>query len=58
MTCNDFQCAVNYLSTTSSTTPAYYTIAGVKPNEGAVITKDRFSVAHIDSLDEKNWLLL
>lgn len=49
--CEDFQCAVDYVMKTSTTTPAYYTIAGIKENEGIIITKDRFSVVHVEKLD-------
>ncbi len=32
--------------------PAYLIIAGVKDYEGAVITRDRNSVAHVEHLSE------
>ena len=33
-------------------------VAGLKENEGAVITRDRFSVAHVDNLTNDKWYVL
>jgi hypothetical protein len=38
--------------------PCYLTIAGIKDNEGAVISRDRFGAAHIDQLSEDRWFLV
>ena len=46
--CNNYDCAFKKLHDTTIIAPCYYIIAGLKENEGAVITRDRFAVAHID----------
>lgn len=46
--CDTYDCAYNSLSTTPIIAPAYFIIAGTKGNEGAVITRDRFYVAHLE----------
>ena len=56
--CGDFECAKEYLSRTPIIAPGYITIAGIKENEGVVITRDRLNVAHIDELTENRWYLI
>ena len=33
-------------------------MAGLKDNEGTIISRDRFGVAHADTLSEDRWYLL
>ena len=58
LTCNDYKCAYDKLSTSTVISPCYLIIAGTKDYEGAVITKDRTTVAHVDQLSENRWYLL
>jgi hypothetical protein len=57
MYCDDFDCAMKYLSDAKQTHPVYYAVAGLEPNEGAVIVKDRFGPAHIDKLSDERWYI-
>lgn len=45
--CHNYDCAVSKLSTQRHIAPSYIIIAGTKGNEGAIITRDRFSVANV-----------
>ena len=45
--CDDFACAVKYNSEVILMAPLYLIIAGVKDNEGVVMTRDRFDVANL-----------
>ena len=40
---SNFKDAVDHLSSTLTVAPAYYTLGGVAPDEGVVITKGRFT---------------
>lgn len=46
--CKDYDCAFKRLRDTPVIAPSYFIVAGLGPNEGAVITRDRFSVANLD----------
>lgn len=56
--CKDFACAFDDLSNVEVIAPSYFIVAGLKDNEGAVITRDRFSVAHLDQLTNDKWFVL
>jgi hypothetical protein len=55
--CGDYDCAYNRLSTQSISCPGYLAIAGTKGNEGAIITRNRDAVDHLDQLSDTNWFL-
>ena len=38
--------------------PAYFILAGVKGNEGAIISRDRFGAANIVTLTDDKWYLV
>lgn len=57
-TCADYQCAFNKLSTDTLIAPGYLVVAGVKGDEGAIITRDRFGVANITTLSDERWYLV
>lgn len=42
--CHDYQCAKNKLATKTLIAGGYYILAGMKENEGVIITRDRNSV--------------
>jgi len=46
--CKSYDCAVEEFSSVPIIGPGYLTVAGTKDYEGVVITRDRFSVAHMD----------
>ena len=56
--CNDYECAVNMLSNTTTCNGGYFIVAGTKLNEGVVISKSRFNVANITNLTDTNWYLV
>jgi hypothetical protein len=47
-TCQNFDCAFKALSEEYVIAPSYFIVAGLKNNEGAVITRDRFTIANMD----------
>jgi hypothetical protein len=53
--CSTYSCAFNKLATTSQIAPSYYAVSGISNYEGAIISRDRYGVAHIDMLSEENW---
>ena len=50
MTCDSYDCAKNALTSTPINALGYITIAGTKPNEGAIISRNRYDAAHIEYL--------
>lgn len=56
--CDTYECAIRYISETNTGTPAHFIVAGIKGNEGAVISKNRFSVANITPLTDDRWFLI
>jgi len=56
--CKNYDCAYQRLSDTPVIGPSYFIIAGLETNEGAVITRDRFSVANVDKLTDDKWYVL
>lgn len=46
--CDTFECAQVYLSETPIIAVGYIIIAGVKDYEGVIISRNRFSIAHLD----------
>jgi len=55
--CHDYSCAFNRLATTQQIAPSYYAVSGTGENEGAIITRDRYGVAHIDMLSDNQWFV-
>jgi N-acylethanolamine-hydrolysing acid amidase len=53
--CSNYACAFNRLATTSQIAPSYYAVSGTGNYEGAIISRDRYGVAHIDMLSDENW---
>jgi N-acylethanolamine-hydrolysing acid amidase len=56
--CNDWECAINKLSSSSIIAPGYLIVAGVKDYEGAVISRDRFGPAHTEMLTHDRWFVV
>ena len=50
--CSNYECAFDAFHDSVIIAPCYYILAGTKENQGVVITRDRFSVAHIDQLSK------
>ena len=38
--------------------PGYFILAGVKGNEGAIITRNRYDVANVTALSDDRWYLV
>jgi hypothetical protein len=57
-TCDDFTCAFEKLRDTKQISAAYYAVAGVNENEGAVISKGAEGPDHIDKLGENQWYIV
>ena len=55
--CNNFECALNHFVSAPIIATGYLTMAGIKPYEGAIISRDKFGAAHIDMLSNKTWYL-
>jgi len=58
LTCNNYDCALNKLSDETIIGPGYLALVGTQEYDGVVITRDRFGVAHLDSLSEDRWFVL
>ncbi len=51
---NSYDKAVEYLTKVHLVSPVYFIIAGTKPKEGVVITRDRMKPANIWTLESSN----
>lgn len=58
LSCDSYDCAFEKLKESPVSATSYFAIAGLKNNEGAIISRDRFSVANIDQLSDSNWFLV
>ena len=58
--CNSFKCAHTKLKYTPISALGYIIIAGLKGDEGVVISRNRYGAAHEDWLDSNNgtWYLV
>ena len=56
--CEDYDCAVSKLCSVRIIAPVYFTIAGVKDNEGMVMSRNADGIANIHNLDENTWYVL
>lgn len=57
--CNDFACAHKKLSKTKINSIAYIIVAGVKENEGVVVTRHRTGTTHEEAVStEGNWFVV
>jgi hypothetical protein len=59
-TCDTYECAYKKLSTADISALGYIILAGTKGDEGVVMTRDRFGVAHEEHLNETDgtWFLV
>jgi hypothetical protein len=55
--CSNYECAFNRLATTRQIAPSYYAVSGLKGQEGAIISRDRYGVAHIDMISDNRWFV-
>jgi len=56
--CTSWDCAVLKFQGAWTISPSYMIVAGVKENEAAVISRDRFSAANTKVLEGDEWYLL
>jgi len=58
--CEDYKCAYQNFVSTPLSSLGYIIVAGTKEDEGAIISRDRYGPAHIDSLNSSNghWFLV
>jgi hypothetical protein len=56
-TCESYDCAFNYMHDHPVIAPGYVVMGGLKGNEGAIISRDRWAPAHVDLLSEDRWYL-
>lgn len=56
--CESYSCAFDLIANSDVSATAYIILSGIEPNEGAIITKDRFGIANIDELNNEKWYLL
>ncbi len=57
-TCDDYNCALDKLANTTIPAITYFILAGIKDNEGAIITRDRMSSVNITYLSNDHWFLV
>ena len=55
--CDDYQCAYNKLTKTPISGSAYYIIAGINKNEGAVITRSPEGTLNVTAISDTKWYL-
>lgn len=56
--CESYHCAVDTFVNSDVSATAYIILSGLEPNEGAIITKNRFGIANIEELDSEKWYVL
>lgn len=56
--CDDYQCAYNKLTKAKISGSAYYIIAGINKNEGAVITRSPEGALNVAALSDTKWYLV
>jgi len=56
--CDDYDCAYQMITKTPVSSKSYISLSGIQGNEGVVITRDNFGVAHVDHLSKDNWYLV
>ena len=56
--CTSYECAYDAFHDTVIIAPCYYILAGTQENQGVVLTRDRFAVAHKDQLSKDQWFVL
>jgi len=54
---NDYQDVIKLLSNTHTVSGSYITIAGMKPYEGTILTRDRVGVINTRKLSEDDWFI-
>ena len=57
-TADSYEKAVEMMRTSKLTSPVYYSICGVNPNEGAIVSKDYDIEALFDSLSSDQWFMV
>lgn len=55
--CSTYECAFNRLATTRQIAPSYYAVSGLNGYEGAIISRDRYGVAHVDMISDQRWFV-
>lgn len=60
MTCDSYDCALARFSSETISSVGYIVLSGIKNNEGTIIIRNRFSVAHNETLGQGNntWFLV
>jgi len=56
--CSDYACAFNKLANDTMIASGYFILAGVKDNEGVVISRDRTASADIATISDDHWNLV
>jgi len=56
--CSDYACALNKLANDTMVATGYFILAGVKDNEGVVISRNRTASANIATISEDHWNLV
>jgi len=56
--CHTYACAYKNLLNYPTLSPGYIIMAGLGPNEGAVIARDRDGPANVQNLSEDNWFIV
>jgi len=56
--CDTYQCAFDMLKGTPIDAFGYIVLAGVKEDEGAIISRNRYGAAHVDQLNSTRWFLV
>lgn len=56
--CNSYKCAFTHIVNSDVIATAYFIISGIEENEGAIISKDRFGIGHIEELNKERWFLI
>ena len=52
--CNDYKCDYGKFTKKTINALGYIILAGIKQNEGAIISRNRFDTAHIETLDSSS----
>ena len=55
--CDDYNCAKEMLLNENTLTGVYFILAGMKPNEGCVISNQE-EYEHIDELSDDRWYIV
>ena len=56
--CENYDCAIKMIGTEVIVKPLFFIVAGLGKNEGAVISRGRYGIEHMDELSDEKWFLL